>query len=162
MTAIRPSLLDHHQRMLAYDQWAMTILLEDLAALPAPDPTACARLSHILVGEELWLCRLTGGDTSWATAFFPEHSAAQSLEKLAELQKRWAAYLGSLQESDLAEMISYKNTKGEAFELPVEAVLTHVFDHSTYHRGQAATAIKKAGGKPRNTGFSAFVLEKLK
>jgi uncharacterized damage-inducible protein DinB len=162
MTAIHFSLLDHHKRMLAYDQWAMRILLEDLAKLATPDPTASARLSHILVAEELWLCRLTGADTSWATAFFPEKSAAESLEKLAELHKRWNAYLGSLTESDFGKPVSYKNTKGQVFELPVEVVLTHVFDHSTYHRGQAATAIKKAGGQPRNTGFSAYMLENFK
>ena len=162
MMAVHSSLLDHHKRMLAYDQWAMRILLEDLAALPAPDPTASGRLSHILVAEELWLCRLTGADTSWATAFFPEKSVAQCLEKLAELHKRWAVYLSALTEGDFGKAVSYKNTKGQAFELPVEVVLTHVFDHSTYHRGQTATAIKKAGGQPRNTGFSAYILENFK
>lgn len=154
------SLADHFKRLQVYDQWATRRLLEDLEALSKPDPTALSRLSHILFAEDIWMARLLGEDLSRFTTAWPDLSPAGCREKLDELGKKWGVYFSGLRNESFSEIISYKNTKGVASWLPVVAVLTHVFDHSTYHRGQVATAIKKAGGEPRATGFYTYVFEK--
>jgi uncharacterized damage-inducible protein DinB len=162
MLVFSNSMIDQYKKVLAYDQWSLDLLLKDIEVLPTPDPTALGRLSHILFAEDVWLTRILGEDLSRFLTPWPARSTAECGEKLEEMGKKWSAYLNGLKEEDLSKIISYKNTKGQAFQLPVGAIVTHVFDHSTYHRGQIATAIKKAGGEPHSPGFNAFVFENQK
>jgi uncharacterized damage-inducible protein DinB len=159
MLTFNSSLIDHFKRLLAYDQWAMDLLIKDLEALPTPDPTALGRISHILFAEDVWLSRLLNEDSSRFITPWPERSIAECREKLLELGKKWGDYLNNLKEEDFGKIVSYKNTKGQAYQAPVGGILTHVFDHSTYHRGQIVTAIKKAGGEPHSPGFYGYFLE---
>lgn len=50
-----------------------------------------------------------------------------------------------INESDLTQVVSYSNTKGEKFTNNVLDILYHVFNHSTYHRAQIATDAKQHG-----------------
>jgi uncharacterized damage-inducible protein DinB len=159
MLTFNHSLVDHFKRLLAYDQWAMDLLMKDVEAMPTPDPTALGRISHILAAEEIWLSRLLGENLSGITAVWPERGPAECRQKLAELGKKWKGYLNNLKDEDFGKIISYKNTKGQAYQMAVGGILTQAFDHATYHRGQIATAIKKAGGEPHSPGFYGFLLE---
>ena len=47
----------------------------------------------------------------------------------------------------------YRNTRGEEFENAVEEILTQVFLHSAYHRGQIASTLRDAGHEPALTDF---------
>jgi uncharacterized damage-inducible protein DinB len=38
----------------------------------------------------------------------------------------------------------------------IHEVLTHVFNHSTYHRGQIARIVHEQGGQRASTDFIAF------
>jgi len=153
------SLIGHYKKMLAYDQWAIGLLLGDMEKLPAPDPAALVKVSHVLCSQEVWVIRLLGGDSSGFTSIWPVYSLAQCKEKLAELGKNWARILEGLKPEDIGKIISYKNTKGEPCQLAVGGILAQTFDHSTYHRGQIATAIKKAGGEPHSTGFFGYLMQ---
>ena len=48
----------------------------------------------------------------------------------------------------LAGPLSYRNTKGDPFSLPLGQALLNVADHATYHRGQLNSLAKRAGGTP--------------
>jgi uncharacterized damage-inducible protein DinB len=39
----------------------------------------------------------------------------------------------------------YQNTKKEQFKQPIYQVLLHMFNHSTYHRGQLVTMLRQLG-----------------
>ena len=45
----------------------------------------------------------------------------------------------------LNRQLKYKNWKGEPYEGPVWQILQHVFNHSTYHRGQLVTMLRQLG-----------------
>jgi uncharacterized damage-inducible protein DinB len=147
----------HLKIMLDYDKWANELSLKDIESLSSPDPLALSKLSHICFAEDLWLARLLGEDLSGYTFPAPELSVSQCREKLGWLGDKWSKYLESLKDEDLQKVLSYKNTKGIENQVPVGGTIAHVFDHSTYHRGQIATAIKRAGGKPSSPGFSYFL-----
>lgn len=55
--------------------------------------------------------------------------------------------------NDLAQTISYRNSKGEAFANLIVDVLTHVILHSAYHRGQIASHMRDTGQTPAYTDF---------
>jgi len=159
MQAFNNSLIDHLKKVLAYDQRALELLLQDIEALPSPDPTALGRLSHILFAEDVWLARVLGEDLTRFNTPWPERSAAECRVKLAEMGEKWASALRELKEEDLSKIVSYKNTKGQAFQMALGGIIPHVFDHSSYHRGQIATALKKAGREPHGLGFYGYLLE---
>jgi uncharacterized damage-inducible protein DinB len=48
---------------------------------------------------------------------------------------------------------------GEQLTLPLGAMMTHVADHGTYHRGQLNTMFKHAGVEPVYTPYFRFAAE---
>ncbi|MGYP003599610475 len=43
------------------------------------------------------------------------------------------------------DKISYRNSKGNAFENYVQEIFVHFINHSTYHRAQIAVLMKQLG-----------------
>lgn len=157
--AYTDSLRDHFKKLLAYDQWALDQLLGDLEALPTPDATALGRMAHVIQAEELWVGRLLGEDVTGVKTVWPDTTVAQCRAKLGPVGKKWAAYLETLKPEELGRVLRYKSTRGDDCELSVGGAIAHTFDHSTYHRGQIATAIKKAGGEPHSPGFYNYLMK---
>jgi uncharacterized damage-inducible protein DinB len=146
-------LLEHLQRQLGYDAWANA---EVLAAIRASEGRSDAAkplklLAHILSAERLWLERLGGQPQSLPV--WPEFSIDQCAEQFAELSALWSKYFAQLSSASLSELVTYKNSKGEAWTSSVLHVLTHVVMHSAYHRGQIASAMRAGGGVPAYTDF---------
>jgi uncharacterized damage-inducible protein DinB len=50
-----------------------------------------------------------------------------------------------LNEEILQSNLHYQNSRGEQFAQPVYEVVMHVFNHSTYHRGQLVTMMRQLG-----------------
>ena len=53
----------------------------------------------------------------------------------------------------LDRSVHYKNSKGEEYDSLVRDILTHVFMHSAYHRGQIAADMRQDGVTPAYTDF---------
>lgn len=58
---------------------------------------------------------------------------------------RIIAFADSLGGAALAGTRSYRNPAGAAYTQPLAAVLAHVFNHQTHHRGQMHAALTKLG-----------------
>lgn len=58
-----------------------------------------------------------------------------------------------LESADLESVMNYTNTKGQAFTNKTRDILFHVINHSTYHRGQIATALRQSGIEPVDTDY---------
>jgi uncharacterized damage-inducible protein DinB len=91
--------------------------------------------NHILLGDRIWLGRLTGRPfafqslkerpcADWATL---ERERARTDEELLSLVQERA---------DLAAPVSYRNAKGEPFAQPFWELMMHLFAHEHHHRGQ--------------------------
>ena len=50
---------------------------------------------------------------------------------------------------------------GRTFTLPRWAILRHIVNHSTYHRGQVASKLKRFGIEQPNTDFFWWVIEQI-
>ena len=115
-------------------------------------------MSHILSAERLWLERLTQQPQSLPV--WPEFNVEQGEAQAVEVGRLWSDYLDELP-ADLSQMISYKNSKGEAWTSAVQDVLTHVLIHSAYHRGQIASHMRACGQTPAYTDFIHAVRQGL-
>jgi uncharacterized damage-inducible protein DinB len=142
-------LLDYLRRQFSYDEWANRELLAVVRAGGEVSQRTLQLMAHILSAERLWLERLIGKPQSLPV--WPEMSLPQCEQQVPELARLWRDYLSAGR--DLAQTISYKNSKGELWTSTVEQVLTHVVMHSAYHRGQIASHMRASGLTPAYTDF---------
>ena len=155
------STVAHFKRMLAYETDSTAKAAAAIDSIPADhqsDPAAAkARgiLAHLQSARHVWLARL-GLIASRPWVMFPDWTTAQTLADAARLDADWASYLMTLQDADLARRIEYKMLDGTPVSSTVGEILTHVFNHSTYHRGQVALLVSQCGGQRAVTDFIAF------
>jgi len=84
---------------------------------------------------------------------WPELTVEQCEEQVRKLAAIWRGFLGDDSSQLLDRLVPYKNSKGEFYESRVRDILTHVFMHSAYHRGQIASEVRQAGRGPAYTDF---------
>lgn len=56
-------------------------------------------------------------------------------------------WISSQPEEAFTTVLTYHNTLGEYFEMPVYQCLIQMLNHGTYHRGQAVTMLRALGAE---------------
>lgn len=146
------------QRLLDHLYWADRRLVEDLRGSAHPEPEALRLLGHVLASERTWSARLRGEDTE-GLALWPPLSADECGAWADRAHDELQAYLEDLVESDLETPVRYRNSKGVELATAVGDILTHLTLHGSYHRGQIAAALRRAGGEPPDVDFITFERE---
>ena len=103
-------------------------------------------LAHCIAAQSVWLQRLNGIDIPYKDVPPPpRHELAQHW---ANLHHQILTFAAAQTPASLSEPISFHNRAGHAHTAPRGALMLHVADHATYHRGQLNSMIKLAGGTP--------------
>jgi uncharacterized damage-inducible protein DinB len=157
------------RELYEYDRWANRRLFDAVAGLPAGEaereigkqfsfPTLKGMLVHVLGALTIWLTRWQG--TSPTAMLSPGE-----FRDLSALRRRWdeqderlRAFIDGLREPDLARVIHYTNTQGQAFRLPLLPLMQHVANHSTHHRSEVATMLTMLGTAPPPTDLVVYHL----
>jgi uncharacterized damage-inducible protein DinB len=108
-------------------------------------------MAHIVAAEHVWLARLEQRGSPLPV--WPELTLEQCEEQAGRLAKSWKEFLAGDSPGVLDRVVPYKNSKGEFYESLARDILTHVFMHSAYHRGQIASEMRQAGRVPAYTDF---------
>lgn len=144
--------VEFYRDFFSYDHWCNRRVLESIAATAANE-RPLRFLAHIVGAQDVWMARLIGVDGpagSW-----PELTLDECAARVEELGRIWSEYLTD--RLDLSRVVEYRTFAGVPCITAVGDILTHVNNHSTYHRGQIATAVKELGGTPAATDFVAYV-----
>jgi uncharacterized damage-inducible protein DinB len=141
----------HFERQLEYDAWANREGARALKGLNEPLAESVRLLAHIIAAEYVWLARLT--QTVSPLPVWPELSLEKTGEQIEEVHRSFKHYFQKELPAAFDRTLTYKNTKGEPWSSRVEDILTHVFVHSAYHRGQIALQMRQAGHTPAYTDF---------
>jgi len=88
-------------------------------------------MSHIVSAHQIWLERIS--DQRMSVKVFAVRPYAELLEQI-ELNKVMTSKI--LSERSLSDSISYVNTKRQRFSNTIKEMFLHLFNHSSYHRGQ--------------------------
>ena len=144
----------YFRQLARYNAWANERLYAAAAELSDAERKARrpsffgsihATLNHILVGDRVWLARLTAKRGGPLVGRPPEiTSLDQELyENFDELRaarikedQRISELIGRYGEADLERKLDYLNMAGEEHHTPMTEVLAHFFNHQTHHRGQ--------------------------
>ena len=113
-------------------------------------------LAHIAGAEWIWLERWLGRSPAklpCGSDFVGLNSIIEMLAKVRSDRRHW---LGSVSTDDLAQSASYCNLRGQTCAYPLWQQLTHVVNHSTYHRGQVITLLRQLGNTVASTDFLVF------
>ena len=144
--------VEYFRHLAKHTAWANARTLETIG------PDDVRLFAHVVEAERIYLERMRGDDP-WPQDFWPDLSRDACAALAAELPERYGAFLSSLSDADLAASVRYRNSRGDEFHTPVGDMLTHVFMHSTYHRGQIAASVRHAGGAPVATDYIVFTRE---
>lgn len=147
-------------RLLEYTKWANHKVIRAVATLSVDDfkkdlgssfGGVRGTLAHMLTAEWIWLERWKGVSP---TKFLDEGEFAD----IVALSDRWKAverhresWFRGLAKGAARQKIRYKNTAGQAFEVPLWQLVQHVANHSTYHRGQVVAMLRQLGAKGVST-----------
>ena len=147
------------QRWYAYEKDSHAKVLASLDTVPegkrsSPEfVKAVELLAHMVAARRLWMCRLGQSEESLQDIFPQSPSLASVRDSLEAMQAKWSAYLEGLTVTELARVFEYRSLEGEPFRNSVIDILTQLFGHSWYHRGQIALLVRNLGGKPAATDF---------
>lgn len=113
-------------------------------------------LVHMMGAEWVWLQRWKGISPGalLAPSEFTDFAAVRT--RWTDLMREQMEFINRLTEAALEQEISYINFKGQNWTYPLNQMLQHVVNHSTYHRGQVATMLRQLGATPVSTDFLLF------
>ena len=139
-------MLDHVRDFARYNTWVNRRLYAACAQLSDEDYRKDRKaffhsihntLNHILIGERIWLARLTKADHGVKTLDEILYDGFAALRRAREAEDaRLERYVDSLDDAQLASILNYKTMAGPMGALPVATILSHLFNHQTHHRGQ--------------------------
>ena len=151
------SLKTYFDRVFTHRAWANRRTFGAMLDCPAAQAEATPLFAHVLAAEHVWLSRLLGRTP--ALAIWPTLTLDECRTTLDENDAEYARYLASLTDEMLHFEIDYQDSRGAPFRNTVADVLTQVFMHGQYHRGQIAKLVGRAGGTTPFTDFIVFVRE---
>jgi uncharacterized damage-inducible protein DinB len=162
MTTHTNPLIAHFHHLLACETWANARVLASLETIPAGNRSgeryqrAIGLLPHCLLARQVWLWRINAVPYDTIKDWFPPMSNQQASTMALDVDAHWSRYLGALTEAEMAREIHYTASDGTAYVSRVGDILTHVFNHSTYHRGQIARLVTELGGQRAQTDSIVF------
>jgi uncharacterized damage-inducible protein DinB len=150
------------RRFFDYERDAHAKTLASLSAVPpekraAPEfRKAVDLVAHIVGARWFWLQRIDGSTERPLKMFSKDFSLADLPARVSEMEAAWSRFLDGVTDAGLSRAVEWGPADGPRFTNTLEDVLTQLFGHSTYHRGQIALLIRQIGCEPPATEFVYF------
>jgi uncharacterized damage-inducible protein DinB len=158
---------DDFASLYAYNRWADQRILdacrqltpEQYSAEPVPGWSSVrSSIYHIVTVTEGWLRSVAGENVQT----FPTEAEVASVDEAQKVLDRaygiFEHVAPSLTPDGLATPRTFRGRSRTAV-LPPWAVLRHIVNHSTYHRGQVAAKLKRLGVEAPMTDLVLWVME---
>jgi uncharacterized damage-inducible protein DinB len=157
-------MIENYRRWFTYEKDAHRLTLDSLTRLDASQRSsqsfqkAVDLLAHVIAARRMWLFRF--GAASENVELFPKDVRLESLPPLMEqMERQWSNYLNTLTDPEIEEVFEYTSYEGKRFRNSIDDILTQLFGHSWYHRGQIAALVRAIGGEPAVTDFVYWARE---
>jgi uncharacterized damage-inducible protein DinB len=160
-------IVERYQRWFDYERDAHAKVIRSLESVPAERRSsaefrrAVSILGHIAAARRVWLFRF-GVIPDGPTTLFPETQLADVVGELQTIQEKWTDYLSRADDEQLSRFFEYKSLDAGRFRNRIEDILTQLFGHSWYHRGQIAMLVRAAGGEPAVTDLVYWCREPVR
>lgn len=151
--------LDYFRTLARYNQWANRSLYAAVGALSEAEymkprqaffGSIHGTLNHNLVGDRVWMGRVTGRDSGIRSldqilyGDFPGLRVAREAEDAQIVN-----VIDAMDEPTLNTTLRYRPITGNStMATPMRLVLGHLFNHGTHHRGQAHGLLSQTSVAP--------------
>jgi uncharacterized damage-inducible protein DinB len=148
-----------------YNKWAHERTLEASGELDPAEygrevggsfPSLRLTLQHLLATEVVWLSRWEGHSLGEPPDYPGEVDVGALKRMWTSFWNRQFSFVTSLADDELSRPIAIRTRSGIETVQPLGETMLHVVNHSTYHRGQAASLIRMLGGTPRATDYFLY------
>lgn len=153
---MKDSLIDRYRSWFEYEKDSHAKTLDSMKAVTEElreseaFRKAVYLMGHIVAARRMWLFRF--GVLNNNVELFPRETNFADLPgQIAEMERMWSQYLDQLNDAELARVFEYKSYEGARFRNTIEEILTQLFGHSWYHRGQIALLLRSMGAEPAVT-----------
>ena len=107
-------------------------------------PTIRETVFHIWDAEGIWLNRLKGDSLNfWPSKNF-SGSTIEGCKLMVQGSYQLIQMVELIDQNELSKIIDYKNIKGVPFQITIQEIISHLVNHSTFHRGQLITMLRVA------------------
>jgi uncharacterized damage-inducible protein DinB len=158
--------VEEARSLFAYNSWSNAMFFTAAEALspakldsPAASSFASLRgtLAHIASAEWIWLQRWLGESPGSPPSWLSEPGLPELRNRLHAVEADRERFLAALSEGDLERVVSYRTLNGQPWSNRLCDLMRHAVNHSTYHRGQAATQLRQLGETPPNTDLIRYL-----
>ena len=109
--------------------------------------------AHIVGARIMWLYRF-GFLNNKSENLFPTNVKVEELLSMAnKMYLVWDDYFNKLDEKEFSRIFEYKSSESQWYTNKVQEIITQLFGHSWYHRGQIAMLVRMTGGTPAETDY---------
>jgi uncharacterized damage-inducible protein DinB len=160
---------DDFVALFAYDRWANRRVLdacrkltaEQYGAEPVPGGSSVrSTICHIALATEFNL-RTLAGDPDDRMLTEADLTAVDDAAQLLERAYRRIEEMRPTLTPERLNTVLTLRAVGRTFILPLWAILRHIVNHSSYHRGQVASKLKRFGIEQPITDFFWWVIEQI-
>lgn len=132
----------NYKDLFEFDFWANCEVIKYVSSSKVKKEKALSIMSHILNAYVLWIGRIKNIPQN--TGVWQIYDKSELTDKNLEIRKMMSDFLFD-REFYPDKIVTYKNTKGENYDSTVEDILFHLFNHSSYHRGQVIHLLSSSG-----------------
>lgn len=112
-------------------------------------------LDHILAAQHIWLGRWKGTPRTRVVSNDLNDLAARLNESHSELEE----FVGTLSDEDWVKVIDYVDSEATPHRRRLGDLITHLVNHGTHHRSEAAALLTAAGHSPGDLDYLYFLPE---
>ncbi len=154
--------------LVAFNDWANARTFDAIGALTADQltkdlgasfPSVLLTAAHLVGAEWIWLQRWIQAPPSRFPDWVKSPELGDLRERLRAVEQARAGYLAGLPLDGASTVVAFKLIDGTADAQPVDVMVRHVVNHSTYHRGQIAAFLRQLGVKPPSTDLILYARE---
>jgi uncharacterized damage-inducible protein DinB len=146
---------DYFKQLFQYDKWANECLLDKFEHQFPLNQRIYELFSHMLSAERVWLDRVLGLPQS--VAVWAERLPEEIKEDTENYNAGWLDFIDSLAPDDFEKNVHYVNSQGNAFDMRLVDIITHVINHGTHHRGNIIILMKEEGYVLPDIDFFIYV-----
>jgi uncharacterized damage-inducible protein DinB len=122
---------------ISNEQWGQVIV----SSFPSLSVTAL----HTAAAETIWLDRINKVDKPRLLMETFKGGKQEAQDAWKDSSQGLKSFVENFDEAKLQESVSFKRPDGNTYTLKYYQIFAHVFNHSTYHRGQIVTMLRQAG-----------------
>jgi len=158
------------QQMATYNCWAHKKVMDTILSLPeekqlANLPSSFQSLQHTILhmwdAESIWWQRMKLHERFLRPSDNFKGSTRDVVNGLLSQSSLWEGWVKNVSESMLEHVFEFRNNNKEQVKMLTWQMLTHVFNHGTYHRGQLINMLRQLEVvKIPQTDFSAWTRTK--